>query len=268
MPTPSRHFKEELQELLDGRLDPAVRETVERHLESCAECRRELEALRWTKRFAAKQFAGAEEPAELRGNIMRAVRSSAGEDKSKIVRPNFFTPGVRSVLPWAALAAAVAILAASYFFWRPKLPELIARNYRAYEGQTLVLEKKTSDVKEMENYFAEHGVTFKTRVFDLDMMSYSLVGGRVQRVRGRPGALFVYRGQGEQPLLCQMFSGKVEDLPSGAVRREHKGIIFYRYQVKDLTVVFWPEGRVMCALVSDIAPKKVLDLAFAKAVKL
>jgi len=42
MATDSRHYKEEMQELLDSRLSPEARLEVEKHLESCEECRREL----------------------------------------------------------------------------------------------------------------------------------------------------------------------------------------------------------------------------------
>ena len=41
MPTPPRHYKDELQDWLDGRLDAARCDEVERHLETCAECRRD-----------------------------------------------------------------------------------------------------------------------------------------------------------------------------------------------------------------------------------
>ncbi len=34
-----------------------------------------------------------------------------------------------------------------------------------------------------------------------------------------------------------------------------------------LTVVFWQEGAVTCVLTSDISPEEVVQLAFAKAVK-
>ena len=54
-PTP-RHYHEELQDLLESRLDAPTRAEVERHLESCAECQRELDVLRWTKQFAGRFF--------------------------------------------------------------------------------------------------------------------------------------------------------------------------------------------------------------------
>lgn len=265
MPTPPRHFKEELQDLLDQRLDPAARATVEEHLASCAECEREMAALRWTKSFAAQHFAATEAPPELKESIVAALRAEASGGDPVIIRPDFWRTKRRSILAWAAVIAVAAIVAGSYFLLRPSLPESIARNFQAYEAQTLVLTMPTRDVKQMEIYFDEHEVKFKARVFDLGMMEYGLVGGRVQPLRGEASALFVYRGPGNRALLCQMYPGRVEDLPSGAIRREHNGIPFYRYQIEGVTVVFWPEEGVMCALASDIAPEKVIALAFAKA---
>ncbi|MEO7165615.1 MAG: zf-HC2 domain-containing protein [Spartobacteria bacterium] len=265
MPTPSRHFKEELQDLLDARLDPAARSVVEEHLEVCDECQRELAALRWTKNFAAQHFAVTNAPADLEASIVQALRADGAQARSEIIRPAIWQSKGRVLLAWAAAVAVAALVAGSYFLFRPSLPASLARNYQAYEAQTLALEMTTRDVKQMEIYFHENDVRFATRVFDLAMMNYDLVGGRVQRLRGEKSALFVYRGKGNHPLLCQMYEGRPEDLPAGAIRREHKGIMFYRYQIKGLTVVFWPEGGVMCALVSDIAPEKVVDLAFAKA---
>ena len=82
---------------------------------------------------------------------------------------------------------------------------------------------------------------------------------------GAASALFVYRGKAGEELLCQMFAGRVASLPAGAERRENKGIEFYVYRSGGKTAVFWQEGAIVCVLVSDIAPEKVVQLAFAKA---
>src|SRR5204862_3684126 len=86
MPTSPRHFKDEIQDLLDNRLDAPMRAEVERHLESCVECRREFEALRWTKLFAVKQFAAKEAPSELRQNISRALKADGGRSEAMTPR--------------------------------------------------------------------------------------------------------------------------------------------------------------------------------------
>ena len=127
---------------------------------------------------------------------------------------------------------------------------------------------ETEDVREMEEFFSEAGIPFKTRVFDLEMMDYRLVGGRVHQLLHRQSALFVYRGKGNKIVVCQMYPGQVTKLPAGAVRRENKGIQFYIYRVNGMTVAFWQEGAVSCVLTSDIDPEEVAQLAFAKAVKI
>ena len=261
MTTPPQHFKAEIQDLLDQRLDARTRAEVERHLETCAECRREFEALRWTKQFAAKQFAAPADTSVLRENILRALRAEAPTAPAKIVRPNFWKP----VLAWVAVLVALGILAFVLIPRRPGLLEVIARDFRSYQHQKLALELNTTDVKEMESYFTAHGVAFNTRVFDLGMMNYQLAGGRVQPFGQQPTALFVYRGPASQVLHCRMYAGTTAQLPAGAVERDNNGIKFHIYESDGVTMVFWQEGTVVCALSSDIPSEQVVQLAFAKA---
>ena len=127
---------------------------------------------------------------------------------------------------------------------------------------------QTGEVKTLERFFSTSGIAFNTRVFDLAMMNYRLVGGRAHQLLKRQSALFVYRGKANQLLLCQMYPGPVTELPTaGAILRENKGIRFYIYRVNGLTIAFWQEGTVTCVLASDIAPEEVIQLAFAKAMK-
>ncbi len=42
---------------------------------------------------------------------------------------------------------------------------------------------------------------------------------------------------------------------------------FRVYRQDGLTAVFWPEGKVICGLESDLDPGDVIRLAFAKAVR-
>ena len=263
MPTPLRHFKDELQDWLDGRLDAATCAEVERHVETCAECRREYEAMWWTKKFAAKQYAPMEAPAELRTSILGAIRADEHPTKAETSQPAFWRRRFRPILAAAAVLIAAAILAFTYFLRPPNLPEVVAQDFLTCQAQRLALELSTGDVKQMETYFAGHGAPFK--VYDLGMMNYQLAGGRVQQLGRAPRVFFVYRGPANQQLVCQMYIGQVSELPKGATPRENNGIKFYTYQTKGVTAVFWQEGAVVCVLASDIAPEEVVQLAFAKA---
>ena len=265
MPTPQRHFKEELDALLDGQLDGQTRAQIEAHLETCVECQRKFEALRWTKEFAAQRFAAPAAPEDLRAKILRSLQPE--QDRVIIAMParHWWAQSRAAALACAAAVLIIAIGAALYFRPSPLLPALVANDYRDYRTNKLALDLRTGDVKEMEAFFAASGLPFATRVFDLGMMEYRLVGGAAHRLKDQPGALFVYRGPGGEELLCQMFPGTVTKLPAGAVRRENKGIEFYIYRSGALTAVFWQEGTIVCVLVSDIPTENVVQLAFAKA---
>ena len=265
MQSPERHFKDELQDWLDGRLAAAACDEVERHVEACAECRREYEAMAWTKKTVAKNFAAPEASTALRASIRQALRAADYPTDAETAQPSFWRAQLRPVLAAAAVLLVAALLAFTWFSRRPNLPEVAARDFKVYQAQQLALELATADVKAMESYFAAHGVAFNTRVFDLGMMQYQLVGGRVQQPGSAPRALFVYQGPAKQKLVCQMYVGQVGELPRGATLRENKGIKFYLYGSKGITAVFWQEGAVVCVLVSDIAPEEVVQLAFAKA---
>ena len=261
------HFKAELQALLDNRLEAATRAEVERHLAACSDCQHELEALRWTKELSGRFAAKVKAPAELRAKILRDIHAAARPTISKPEKISawqwFIQPRLR---PYFASAALVIALGA-WLLWPGTLtlPGLVAQDFRALQTQQLALEFSTGDVKKMESYFTQRGLAFNTRVFDLGMMNYRLEGGRIAPSQRQPRAQFVYRGPANQSLLCQMFVGRVTALPAGATVREDHGIRFHIYEAKGLTSVFWQEGAVVCALISDIPQSEVVQLAFAKA---
>ena len=271
MPTPQRHFKEEIQLWLDGRLDAPTCDEVERHLETCAECRREMDALNWTKQTTAKPTNAIVAPEELRSKILLALRAEAA--------PAAVETGRNLELPrrpfwkinfWPTLAGSCAIVLLSvflaiYFLKSPGLLEVVGNNFRDYKNQKLALELETGDVQALEQFFAAHGVAGPTRVFDLGMMNYQLVGGRVETFHRQPAALFVYRGKDNQILHCRMYPGTTSELPAAATLRENNGIKFQVYQNRGVTMVFWQEGKIVCALSSDLPTEEVVQLAFAKA---
>lgn len=326
-----RHFKEEIQELADDRLSPAGRIELEEHLELCDECRREFEALRWTKQIAREKYVADSAPAKLKENILAALELEDRRSRDNVLLPPNWWPRQRASLAYVILLLVTIALVLSYFLLRGRLgtspelsskpeptkqesppksngrnksepstkpesppePELskqvtppkrkpqakpksfsrldlpseVARDYREYRTEKIRLTLTTADVKEMEKFFSDEHIPFETRVFDLGMMNYHLLGGRVHRLDTRKSAFFVYRGEGNAILVCQMYLGAVRELPAGAVLRENKGIDFYIYRKKDLTVAFWQEGAVTCVLTSEIDSEQLIQLAFAKAVK-
>lgn len=260
MTASSPHPREMLHELVDGRLRGEERAGVERHLATCPACRRELEVLRATKQAAARMFAPEAPPPDLDSR----VRAALDDEDRQPVRGSLRRRWRRGPLfIYAALAAVLA--AGVWVLVRPRsAPADVSRDYAEYRAGRLPLERLTADAPALDAYFAQRNLGFPSRVFDLGMMGYRLVGGRVHHVGRRPSAFFVYRGPAGQVLLCEMYEGVA---PAGAEVRLHDGISFYLHHRRQTTLVFWQEGDVVCVLASDIASEEVVQLAFAKAMK-
>ena len=261
MITPTSHYAEELQDLLDERLSEPRRSEVAAHVADCARCQRELDALRWVRAETPKHFSAAAPPA----NLLSRVQADLDAEDAKSRRGGGVWQSRRTWIVAAIAAAALLVV----FVPRPEktsLPDAVAADFQGYEAGTTPLEIKSADTREVEAYFARKGITFPTRVFDLGMMNYRLVGGRVNQLDGRSSALFAYSGPGGKSLVCQMYEGQISELPPTNDVRQHNGIAFHVYRSGRRTIVFWQEGDVVCVLVSDAPLEDVVQLAFAKAV--
>lgn len=248
------HYGEELQDLLDHRLDPERAAKVTAHLERCQECRVELDMLAWAQR-AVKQAPQAEVPPALEASILEALALEGAPRWSR-----------RSLLT-AAGGLVIGAGGVAWLAWRPResLPAAVARDYRRYRGGELALESRADRADALEAFFRERGLPFRARVIDLAMMRYRLVGGRRHELGRRPAAFFVYEGDGGRTLVCQMFAGRLDELPAPAQVREHRGFRFQVYRDAQVTAVFWQEGEIVCVLAGDLPAGEVLALALEKA---
>lgn len=262
-----RHFGEEIQQLLDGRLAPAERSRLEEHLAGCAACRREQLDLAWARRALRAGAVKVGVP----GDVIAGVTAALDREDRRILAAHTAAPA-RGSSParrtaYALSAAAAAAAVALWLFGSPDLPTAVAKDYAQYRSGQLSLQLETNDVQRMEGFFATHGIAFRTRVFDLGMMGYRLVGGRVESLSGRPSAFFAYRGPGNRTLVCQMYEGSARELPRGGKQQRHGDFTFHIYRRAGKTVVFWEEGKVVCVLTGDFDEREIMQLAIAKAMK-
>ncbi|MCI0450900.1 MAG: zf-HC2 domain-containing protein [Candidatus Latescibacteria bacterium] len=262
----TNHPHDELQLLLDERLDAAAHARVEAHLSTCSQCRRELEALRWTQRAArGLNRPDATAPPEVAARVFAALDE---EDRraSPSAHPERTQRGSR-LLPALGIAVA-AVIALAIVFLRPSgfdPTQNAADDLVRYATATLALDLETKNPQELEQFFADGRIAFPTRVFDFGMMNFELTGGRVHDIDGRRSALFAYTSASGGHIICQMYEGGVSELPDGFERHVDDGIEFRVYRRGTSTLVFWQEGPLVCVLASDGDPGEALAFARAKA---
>ena len=259
------HRREAIQDLLDGRLAPALRVELEAHLETCESCRAEEQALRAVRQAVRSGLP----PVALPAGFDAAL--SAALDRVAVDAAPPRSPIARRPLRRALLAAAAIFMIAVLGVWLSRGPADLATalglDFERVAGGAMPLSLPVTAPAELERRFAAEGIPFPTHVYDLGMMGFTLSGGRVHTVAGRPSALFAYRDAGGALLICQMYPGTVDELPAGADVRTHEGIRFHTFRRGAVTVVFWQEGAIVCALASDLPPAQVVELALAKAMK-
>lgn len=265
----TQHPTDALQDALDGRLAPEARAAFDAHVASCERCGRELEALRWTKaNVAAAAERMLDAPVDLDSRLRQAL-DAEDQQSADAVRTASKGPSRRAPV-WIAGTAAAAAAIVAFVWWQglatPTMPEAAAAHLRAFQAGELALEIESSDPAALEAHLRATRAP-AARVYDFGMMGITLVGARTSTLGDRPAALAAYRGTKGERLLCEMYAGRVDTLPSTADHRIHDGIDFFVYREAEVTIVFWQEGAIVCVLAGAGDPEAIVALAFAKAIK-
>jgi len=169
----------------------------------------------------------------------------------------------RPILAYGFMLLAAVILVLNYFIKFPTLPDEAVASFREYSEKKLPLQIETADAVKLERYFAAEGAPAAVRV--LDPATYTLKGGRVQRMLNRNSSWYAYQGPGNKLFVFQMYPGKTGELPAAAEIRRDRGFSFHIYAREGTTAVFWQEGDQCCVLLSDASPEEVVRLAQASA---
>jgi len=262
------HPRDELQELLDSRLSNGRRAFVEAHVASCESCRRELSELR-SARLALRTLAAAGTNPEFDTRLRAALDTVDAE----LVERRGRRPRRVRRPAWLLAGMAAAGAAALFVFWilgepgPAGLPDAAIGDFRAVREGRVQLLHTLLPPADLEQQLTRDGLHFRVRVLDLSMMGWELKGGRLSELGGRQAGLFVYRDRAGRVVVCEMFEGRLLDLPPGAVRFDHDGILFFAYRARGVTAVFWSEGDLLCVLVADLPPDELNALAIAKAMR-
>lgn len=268
------HPGDQLVELVDGRLDEGAASTIRGHLAACDACRALHADLVAAQSAAVRLRVDVAMPADLLASVTRALdaetvptRATAPPRAATSTR-DLTRPHARVRWPlWTGAAAAAVVLA--FVVLGPRdvvldLPAQAARDLEAVGSGTLPLDAQVSDAAALERYFAATAGP-RVRVIDLAMMGIVLEGGVRHTLDGRQSALYSYRTPSGARLVCQMYEGRLADLPPPGDVREQNGFRFHIYTRGAVTLVFWQEGELVCVLASELPADEVIALAVAKA---
>ena len=175
-----------LHALIDGELDAGHARDVEAHLAACARCAAQVKVyreLRQNLQMDGLQFVA---PANLRQRIDHLVPASSPTSRRALLK-GF---GVGTVFS-GAVAASLLVLVMRHEESTRILGEAVSAHLRSLRGDHLI-EVQSTDQHTVKPWFNGR-IDFAPPVVDLTAQGFTLIGGRLDYIDGKPVGVIVYR---------------------------------------------------------------------------
>lgn len=219
--------------LIDGELDAGHARTVEAHIATCARCARQVTAYRALRQaLPARELRHAAPPA-LRARIERAVPVPAKTDRRTLLK-GFLAGGAVSALAAASVAFVIVRQGRDDVI----LGEAISAHLRSLQADHLT-DVPSTDQHMVKPWFNGR-IDLAPPVIDLTGQGFTLVGGRLDFIDGKPAAAIVYR---RRVHVINLFVAQGLGVRSRTPKLE---------VVQGFNVLRWNEGGLDLLAVSDL----------------
>jgi anti-sigma factor RsiW len=182
------NIRELLHANVDGELDLANARQVERHLETCENCRGTDKAIRELRTALTSDAPAYRAPSQLRTRVRAALRQEARSTQ-------------QTLSPWlmfATGAAFAALIAVAVLFQTTRVThdntivdQVIANHVRSLLAAHLV-DVASSDQHSVKPWF-DGKIDFAPVVRDFSLNGFPLVGGRLDYLDGKTVVALVYK---------------------------------------------------------------------------
>lgn len=239
------------QAYFDGEADAFAVPDIERHLESCAECRALIEHLERTRSALRLEYGNVRASMALRTRVLRAIdREGAG---GVVWRARPFWWGAFSGLGAAVAATLIVFLLPSIISNQSLADDLVAAHMRSLQSERLI-EVVSTDRHTVKPWFAGHADVSPV-VADFTTQGYSLVGGRVDNLDRQRAAVVVYRHGAH---VINVFSWRADWRPMPG-ETSRSGYHLESWKVGDLQYCAvsdagWNEMAALTRLIRNIVP--------------
>jgi anti-sigma factor RsiW len=181
-------IRELLHAHVDGELDLANAREVERHLESCADCRGTEKAIRELRAALMSDAPAYRAPAHLRKRVRAALQQEERSTRQTLSPWLMFVTGAA----FAALIVAVALFQTTQHAGSNTIvDQVIANHVRSLLAAHLV-DVASSDQHTVKPWF-DGKIDFAPVVRDFAANGFPLVGGRLDYLDGKTVAALVYQ---------------------------------------------------------------------------
>jgi anti-sigma factor RsiW len=233
-----------LHALLDGELDAGHAREVEAHVAGCQRCAAELAQFREMRGAMAASNLSFTAPAALRQRIEAAIPAPAVRARA---------PSRRSLLRGFALGTAMsAVAAASVLFVVVRsdqdqriLGDVVSAHLRSLQAERLT-DVPSTDQHTVKPWF-NGKLAVAPPVADLTAHGFTLLGGRLDYIGGKPVAALVYKRRAH---VINLFVATAASLERSAARHE---------TVQGFNIRRWNEQGLHFIAISDIGADELAD---------
>jgi anti-sigma factor RsiW len=240
--------------LIDDELDAGHAHEVETHLASCPACAAQLRDYRVMRQSLAAPALRHQAPAALRARIEAALPAPALPARAAPA------PSRRSLLKGMAMGSVLSgALAASLavFLLRSQedqriLGDVVSAHLRSLQGDRLI-DVQSSDQHTVKPWFNGR-LDVAPPVVDLTAQGFTLIGGRLDYIDGRPVAAIVYKRRAH---VINLFVAPVGTLVAGPERSARidqlQGFNIWHWTRSDLG--FWAASDINAEELQEFGDK-------------
>jgi anti-sigma factor (TIGR02949 family) len=243
-----------LHALIDGELDAGHARDVEAHVATCPGCTEKLGAFRAMHGAMATADLREKAPAQLRSRIEAALnlppaRAAAAPQPSWLERlraswQTFFGGFAMGSVLSAAVAASLVLAVMRNDQNQLILSDVVSAHLRSLQASRLI-DVQSGDQHTVRPWLGNR-LGAAPPVPDLSQGGFSLVGGRIDYVLGKPVAAIVYRHSGH---LINLFVAQGADTERDARLATMQGV----------NVDLWSEKGLNLCAVGDVSGEELED---------
>jgi len=238
--------------LIDGELDAGHAHEVETHLASCPACATHLRDFRVMRQALAAPALRHQAPAALRARIEGTLPALPA--RSAVVRSRrSLLKGLAmgSVLS-GALAASLVVVVLRREQDQRILGDVVSAHLRSLQGDRLI-DVQSSDQHTVKPWFNGR-LDVAPPVVDLTAQGFTLIGGRLDYIDGRPVAAIVYKRRAHViNLFVAQVGTQVLGPERGASIEQVQGFNIWRWTRSDLG--FWATSDINAEELQEFGEK-------------
>jgi anti-sigma factor RsiW len=245
----------QLDQFLDGALSADARWAVAAHLDECAVCRKHVATQSRLRGLVRDRLTAVEPPPGLSARLSAALAAEAIAPTAVASRPRLPVPIRLVAMLGPALAALWLLVALAIPAARSDsdlTSELIATHTLFAHDESLL--DIAGDARTVSTWFRETvGLQVSAPEFD----RYTLVGGRLITLKGRPVAQLVYEGKPDEVYLSllRFTDNGIDPNPMGL----RNG--FALSQEGSMSLVTWSAGEDRVVLIAAVPVDELRRLA-------